>query len=148
MILRLPLAVLLSLALAACVQGGATSSNDPETVGGIIECVPMSEVTPLGAGLLEYVSPEQCPGQEGVSFDPNLYLLDCRKQKMITVFNAVEQTGPSTRDYRLTALGAKARNAAKSGGLDAATRVLTAAGEDGEQWGLGRMTAEACAAAG
>ncbi len=67
------------------------------------------------------------PGDEGVSFDPNLYLLDCRKQKQITVFNAVEQTGPSTRDYRLTALGAKARNAAKSGGLDAPRGVLTAA---------------------
>ncbi len=84
MTLRLPCR-LMSLALAACVQGGATSTNDPETVGGIIECVPMSEVTPLG-GASGIRLARTVPGQEGVSFDPNLYLLDCRKQKQITVF--------------------------------------------------------------
>lgn len=148
MTLRLPLALLPALALAACVGGGATSSNDPETVGGIIECSSEYVTNALGNGRLEFVSPEWCEETQERIFDPNLYLLDCRAQKEITVYNAVEQTGPGTRDYRLTPLGTQARNAMKSGGLEAVARVLTAAGKDAEAWGLGTLPAEACAAAG
>lgn len=148
MTLRLLLAALMALALAACVDGGGTSTNDPETVGGIIECRSEYFTNPLGKGRLEFISPEWCEETQERIFDPNLYLLDCRAQKQITVFNAVEQTGPNSGDYRLTGLGPAARSAMQSGGLAAVTRVLTAAGEDGEAWGLGPLPAQACAAAG
>jgi hypothetical protein len=145
--LRLPLFLLL-LPLAACVQGGATSSNDPETVGGIIECRSEYFTNPLGKGRLEFIMPQWCEETQERIFDPNLVLIDCTALKQIVVFNSVEQTGPHSGDYRLTGLGPSARSAMQSGGLAAVTRVLTAAGEDGKPWGLGEEPAEACAAAG
>lgn len=146
MIRSLPLALMRPL--AACVEGGATSTNDPEIVGGIIECRSEYFTKPLGNGRLEFISPQWCEETQERIFDPNLYLLDCKAQKQITVFNAVEQTGPNSGDYRLAGLGPAARSAMQSGGLAAVTRVLTAAGEDGEAWGLGPDPAKACAAAG
>jgi hypothetical protein len=144
--LRLPL--LLLLPLAACVQGGATSSNDPETVGGIIECRSEYFTNPLGNGRLEFIMPQWCEETQERIFDPNLVLIDCRAQKQVIAFNTVEQTGPHSGDYRLTELGQAARSAMQSGGLAAVTRVLTAAGEDGEPGGLGPEPAEACAGLG